>query len=134
MFAVIELHTSAVLNDIQCSSVSARFAHLRSWDADVFCISELETKNIWARDDPAILILISACLVGRLTDKTCQDALLRLETGSFRTSVVICSLVPTTSHTEVCLVDDLPGLFGGRRRDRNLSLVSVFWSEPLSVV
>ena len=32
---------------------------------DIFC---LETKNTWARDDPAILVLIGACLCGMFHD------------------------------------------------------------------
>jgi len=41
-----------------------------------------ETKNTWARDDPAILVLIAACLTG--------------------TPQVLCSSSPSTNYSSCC--------------------------------
>lgn len=34
-----------------------------------------ETKNTWARDDPAILVLIAACLCGECSSGSCLLAI-----------------------------------------------------------
>lgn len=35
----------------------------------------IETKNTWARDDPAILVLIAACLCGECCSPICLAAI-----------------------------------------------------------
>jgi len=46
-----------------CISTSVRLA---KYSLCLEFIHFAETKNTWARDDPAIIVLITACLVGML--------------------------------------------------------------------
>lgn len=64
--------------------ISTSVRHYRHLDTTKFT-GNIETKNTWARDDPAILILLSACLCGEwgvnIPMASCPDDLLSCGRG-----------------------------------------------------
>lgn len=75
-------------------------------DVDLTDSGVTETKNTWARDDPAILILISACLTGACIPVWGPICLCRTFVCSLRCCVVNSVVLFSVGSNSISVVHD----------------------------